>query len=171
MKKQNLSHRITSVILSLLMLTSMLVLPETAGLSVQASAESLTQAASGEHLTEVPEGYTAVSTIEDLYAIRSNPARNYILMNDIDLSATAPGGEWDGGNGWTPIPEFSGTLDGNGFSLNNLYFYGELESACFIKQIKAENVNNAKIKNLAVNNMSVSGSIKNCNYSAPPHQI
>ena len=133
MKTTHLTHRITSVILSLLMLTSMLVLPETAGLAATtASAETLTQAASGEHLTEVPEGYTAVRTIEDLYAIRSNPSGKFILMNDIDLSATAPGGEWDGGNGWTPIPEFSGTLNGNGYVISNMNIYGDIQYSGFI---------------------------------------
>lgn len=39
---------------------------------------------------EVPAGYTAIRTIDDLYAIRNNLSGKYILMNDIDLSqATA----------------------------------------------------------------------------------
>ncbi len=160
MKPKHISHRITSIILSILMLTSMLVLPQSAAVAVQASAETLTQAPSGGHATTVPEGYTAVRTMEDLYAIRSNPGGKFILMNDIDMSATAPGGDWDGGNGWTPIPLFSGTLDGNGYSLNNLYFYGDLESACFIIDVKTENISNANIKNITINKMNVFGNIK-----------
>ena len=136
-KTTHFSHRITSVILSLLMLTSMLVLPETAGLAAAtASAETLTQAPSGEHLTEVPEGYTAVRTIEDLYAIRATPSGKFILMNDIDMSATAPGGEWAGTNGWTPIPTFSGTLDGNGYVISNMNIYGDIQFSGFINENK-----------------------------------
>ena len=68
--------------------------------------------------TSIPEGYTPVYAIEDLYAIRNYPAANYILMNDIDISETAPGGDWDDGRGWTPIgPKFTGVFDGNGFSV------------------------------------------------------
>ena len=132
MKTKHISHRITSVILSILMLTSMLVLPQSAAVAVQASAETLTQSPSGEHATTVPEGYTAVRTMEDLYAIRSNPTGKFILMNDIDMSATAPGGEWDGGNGWTPIPTFSGILDGNGYALSNMNIYGNIKCSGFI---------------------------------------
>ena len=33
----------------------------------------------------VPEGYTPIYTIDDLYAVRNDLSGNYILMNDIDL--------------------------------------------------------------------------------------
>ena len=51
------------------------------------------------------DGYTEISTVEDLYTINTNLSGSYRLMNDIDLSeATAEGGEWDySGNGWEPI--------------------------------------------------------------------
>jgi len=78
----------------------------------------------------VPEGYTPIYTIDDLYAIRNNLSGNYILMNDIDLSETAPGGDWDCGYGWKPIggkgeDSFSGTFDGNGYAIKNMHIYGE----------------------------------------------
>lgn len=73
---------------------------------------------------EVPAGYTGVYTIDDLYAIRNNLSGNYILMNDIDMSETAPGGDWDNGNGWSPIDNFSGTFDGNGYAIKNMHIYG-----------------------------------------------
>ena len=84
--------------------------------------------------TEIPDGYTPLYTIDDLYNIRSNPYGKYILMNDIDLSATAPGGEWDCGTGWSPIPTFSGTLDGNGHTISNMNIYGDVQYAGFIGQ-------------------------------------
>lgn len=73
---------------------------------------------------EVPEGYTPIRSVDDLYGINNNLEGNYILMNDIDLSQTAPGGEWDFGNGWRPIDNFSGTLNGNGYRIMNMTIYG-----------------------------------------------
>lgn len=79
---------------------------------------------------EVPEGYTGIYTIDDLYAVRNNLSGKYILMNDIDLSETAPGGDWDNGNGWKPIGDdssgyFEGVFDGNGYKITNMHIYGD----------------------------------------------
>ena len=57
----------------------------------------------------VPEGYTAITTREELQAIAENPSGSYALMANIDMD----------GAEWTPIP-FSGKLEGNGFALYNL---------------------------------------------------
>ena len=51
-----------------------------------------------------------IHTAEDLVSISSNPTENYILMADIDME----------GQHWTPIKDFSGTLDGNGKTIENL---------------------------------------------------
>ena len=76
------------------------------------------------------DGYIEVRTVEDLYNIRNDLTANYILMNDIDLTAaTAKGGDWDFmGNGWNPIGsgdiygnnEFSGKFNGNGHTISGL---------------------------------------------------
>lgn len=89
----------------------------------------------------VPEGYTGIYTIYDLYNIRSNPSGNYILMNDIDLSETAQGQAWDSGNGWLPINSFSGILDGNGYSIKNMHLYGNLRNGGFINENKGTVMN------------------------------
>ncbi|MBQ7962812.1 MAG: Ig-like domain-containing protein [Clostridia bacterium] len=74
----------------------------------------------------VPEGYTGIYDIEDLYLIRYNLEGNYILMADIDMTeATAEGGEWDSGSGWAPIGEtssapFKGIFDGNGHKITGM---------------------------------------------------
>lgn len=80
----------------------------------------------------VPSGYTPIYTIEDLYGINDNLNGNYILMNDIDLSETKQGGEWDSGSGWTPIGTsgddkeyFTGIFDGNGYRIENMTIYGK----------------------------------------------
>ncbi len=78
----------------------------------------------------VPEGYTAINSLDDLALIRSNPKGNYILMNDIDMTdATKPGGSIDTGNGWVPIKSFSGTFDGNGHYIKGMNIYGETTEA------------------------------------------
>jgi hypothetical protein len=74
--------------------------------------------------------FVEVYTILDLYNIRYNLDGNYILMNDIDLTAaTAEGGDWDfDGRGWNPIggediysnSAFSGIFDGNGHSIKGM---------------------------------------------------
>ena len=90
--------------------------------------------------TKIPNGYTPIYTIEDLYGINDDLNGNYILMNDIDLSETKPGGDWDAGNGWTPIgtnmsdnsycDSFSGIFDGNGYRIKNMTIYGEKNPMC-----------------------------------------
>lgn len=87
----------------------------------------------------VPQGYTAINSIADLALMRSNPRGNYILMNDIDLTnATKRGGSLDTGNGWVPIKNFSGTLDGNGHYIKGMHIYGKAkpdESYGFFAQV------------------------------------
>ncbi len=88
---------------------------------------------------DVPEGYTAITNMEELYAIRSNPSGKYILMNDIDMSETAKGGKWDCGTGWAPIPTFSGTFDGNGHKLMNMHIFGSVsDKAGFIAVLSSK---------------------------------
>lgn len=45
-----------------------------------------------------------------LNAVRNYPESNFILLNDIDLSRY----------NWIPIPKFSGSLDGKGYTIKNL---------------------------------------------------
>ncbi|MBD7970392.1 S-layer homology domain-containing protein [Paenibacillus gallinarum] len=50
-----------------------------------------------------------ISTWEELQAIADNPSGNYELTQDINMDNKP----------WEIIPEFTGTLDGNGFSIEN----------------------------------------------------
>ena len=81
----------------------------------------------------IPEGFTPIYNIEDLYAVRNSLSGKYILMCDIDMAETAPGGDWDSGNGWLPIGDekdgFSGKFDGNGHKLLNMHIYGNIRYA------------------------------------------
>lgn len=54
-------------------------------------------------------GSTLISTAADLDLIRSNPAGDYRLAADIELTGS-----------FTPIPSFSGTLDGAGHTISGL---------------------------------------------------
>ena len=46
-----------------------------------------------------------------LNAVRNYPESNFVLVNDIDLSKY---------ENWVPIPKFSGSLDGKGYTIKNL---------------------------------------------------
>lgn len=99
-------------------------------LVVPSSASNLTASAAttqeSNDESAIPEGYTPIYDAADLYAIRNDLEGKYIMMADIDLSeATAPGGELDTGNGWNPIQNFNGTLDGNGHYIKGLTIYGK----------------------------------------------
>lgn len=51
-----------------------------------------------------------IYTRADLENIKLDTTASYKLMNDIDLSS----------KNWTPIQNFSGTLDGNGHVISNM---------------------------------------------------
>lgn len=59
-----------------------------------------------------------ISTVEELQAISSGPSGDYVLVNDIDASETVG---WNGGAGFLPIVNFSGSLDGAGFTIDGLF--------------------------------------------------
>ena len=90
-----------------------------------------------------------IYTRAELDAIRNNPGGSYILMNDIDLS----------GKNWTPIPEFWGTLDGNGHSIDNMTINNQNQGSdyydiAFINDIKNKGVP-VTIKNIKFKNVNV----------------
>jgi len=69
-----------------------------------------------------------IRTWYDLDAIRDNPGGSYLLMND--LNSTIPGYEElasptaNGGKGWQPIcgiVSFTGTFDGHGYKIKDLF--------------------------------------------------
>lgn len=102
--------------------------------------------------TEVPEGYTGIYDIADLWGIRNNPEGNYILMNNIDITEeTQEGGSWDAGTGWEPIETFSGILDGNGYQIIGLNYHdteGKYSRGGFIGTLNGGTVKNLGLKNI-----------------------
>ena len=88
----------------------------------------------------MPVGYTAVHDVTELQAaITGDPAGNYMLMGNIDLSSLS-----------APLAaNFSGTFDGNGYTMSGLNISGGSFSGLF------GNINGGTVKNLEINNASV----------------
>ena len=86
---------------------------------------AMTTLASVDENTTLDSGTYSISTAEELAKLATmtnngkvNGNAEFVLANDIDLSAYRENG------GWTPIgtnSEFSGTFDGNGYKIKNLY--------------------------------------------------
>ena len=74
------------------------------------SASEPTLNSSPEHLTEVPNGYIGIYTVEDLQNSTLNTDANYILINDLDLSSI---------DDWKGIDN-SSIFDGNNYTVSNL---------------------------------------------------
>lgn len=114
--------------------------------------------------TKIPAGYTPIYTVEDLYGINDDLTGNYILMNDLDLSGTMPGGDWDAGNGWTPIgtnvsnnsnwENFEGVFDGNGYRIKNMTIYGEENNPMCLGLFAS--IWEGTVKNLALVDVNIS---------------
>lgn len=93
----------------------------------------------------VAEGYTVITSAEDLQAMQDNLAGKYILMADIDLA----------GENWTPIGDirdpFTGEFNGNGYTISNLTldnntrdYYG------FFGRVEGAEISNAGFENANV---------------------
>lgn len=114
--------RLTSILLTLAMLVGLLPALSPQAEAAADDATALLQEVSTK--TSVPSGYTPIYDAEDLQNMQEDLTANYILMNDIDLS----------GINWKPMRYsktgvytlgFTGTLEGNGFTIRNLTVNGE----------------------------------------------
>ena len=96
-----------------------------------------------ESLETVPEGYTAVRTVNDLLAINNAPDGKYILMNNIGLSGT-----WEGL--CSDDEPFTGVLDGNGYTVSNManYCIGQEGKSIFLGLFQS--IEDAEVRNLTV---------------------
>ena len=110
------------------------------------------------------EGYTVIRTPEQLQAI-GNISGNYMLGNDIDLAeACAKGGSlYYAGLGFSPLFNkkalaFSGTFDGMGYSIKNIYI--NRPETPFVALFGYINVNKGSegvIQNLALEGGKIEG--------------
>jgi len=124
-----------------------------------------------------------IFTPEQLNGIRYAPDKHFVLGADIYLSV-AP---YNTGAGWLPIPSFSGTLNGNGKAINNLFinrpntqyvgFINELKPGALIKNLKLSNVNivggyavgglaaaNTMAGNTTIQNVALTGRVESTYY-------
>lgn len=110
------------------------------------------------------EGYTVIRTPEQLQAI-GNVSGNYMLGNDIDLAeACSKGGAlYYAGLGFSPLFNkkalaFSGTFDGMGYSIKNIYI--NRPETPFVALFGYINVNKGSegvIRNLAIEGGKIEG--------------
>ena len=133
-------------------LTAALMVCQTIPVNAQVSNYNSTSDTSMLYSTNDFTGFTEISSVTDLQKLRSNPGGNYVLTSDIDLSeATSEGGEWDNGNGWEPIAEFSGILDGNGYRIKGMNIYGDvITNIGFIKKLSGT-IRNLGLTDIAIN--------------------
>lgn len=115
-----------------------------------------------------------ISTIEQLQLIGNDPAYpldgDYVLTQDIDASDTV---NWNDGAGFEPIGRlstpFTGTLDGNGYSIDGLVISRPLENEVALFAAATGNIKNVEVIGTITGNGNVacicaiaSGSISFC---------
>ncbi|MFV1883882.1 MAG: GLUG motif-containing protein [Balneola sp.] len=96
-----------------------------------------------------------ITTLKQFQAIRYFLSHHFVLMNNIDASATSG---WNGGSGFAPIGDlnapFLGEFDGQGYSVSNLTIdrpssnYTGVFGCIFFQAV---------IRNLSLNNVSITG--------------
>ncbi|GHH99736.1 fibronectin type III domain-containing protein [Neobacillus kokaensis] len=140
--------KLFTIISSLLLIILIGVISHT---SKNVNAEVISEPAS---LTEVPDGYIGIYTMDDLDKVRQSLSGKYILMNDIDLSkSTDKGGLYDrNGAGWEPIGSketpFTGIFDGNNYKIIGLKMAMKSESPIYAGLFGA--ASNSQLRNISI---------------------
>lgn len=105
---------------------------------------------------------TAITNVTELQAMKDTLGGNFYLANDIDASATK---DWNNGAGFEPIgvsgSSFTGTLEGNGFTITGLY----MDSSQFVADLGRTNnhvglfghTTGATVNNLTIKDMVIEG--------------
>ena len=98
--------------------------------------------ASGSVGKEYTPGKTSVYTAEDLMLMQELPDNDYVLKANIDMKGAV----------WTPVVGFSGTFDGNGYTISNLTIEAaDRSNLGFFGDTTAESV----VTDLALRNVTV----------------
>lgn len=114
---------------------------------------------------EPPAGYIGIYDIDDLQAIGNDPDYpldgDYVLMNDIDASATAT---WNGGAGFAPIESFTGTLDGQGYVIDGLVINRPATRELGLIKYNYGAITNLGLENISITGLFLLGGIASANY-------
>ena len=100
--------------------------------------------------------YMLVNTVHDLQNMQNYLSGAYALGRDIEAGATA---SWNGGKGFAPIgtyysADFTGTFDGQGQTISNLFIN---RPASQFVGLFASNEFSATVRNLGLLNVSITG--------------
>ena len=128
---------------------------DTSGMTTLASVDETTSLTSGTYSISTADELSKLAAMTNNGLIGENT--EFVLANDIDLSA------YSTGEGWTPIgiydvingstTYFRATFDGNGFVISNLYInrLNDYDQGLFGR------VDGAEIKNIGLENVDVTG--------------
>ena len=109
-----------------------------------------------------PQNPYAITTIQELQAMEADLDANYILGQNIDASTTQ---SWNSGAGFKPIGTnsnpFTGSLDGNGNTISNLFVNHSIPRTGLFGFINGnQGTGNNTFTDLALNNVVITGSSK-----------
>ena len=93
-----------------------------------------------------------ITNSQELQAMKEDISANYILGNNIPASGTS---SWNGGNGFSTVGSsspFTGSLDGQGYSVQGLHIDSSNERIGLFSQ-----TDGATIQNLALTNLDITG--------------
>ena len=113
------------------------------GITAPGSSPSCTSGGSG---TDA-DPYVLNSATDFDQCLRAEPTKSFIMKNGIDLSSSGV---------FTPITSFSGTLNGNGYTLSNMVYNDPgtgLRGVALFRQVTS----GAVIKNLKISNFDLHG--------------
>lgn len=91
-----------------------------------------------------------ISDCGKLQELNSDPSAYYLITNDIDCSDTV---NWNGGAGFTPIFGFTGNLNGQGYTISDLFI--SQPSATYIGLVSV--MNGGAIFKLNLENVDITG--------------
>ncbi|MES2219298.1 MAG: hypothetical protein V4501_12920, partial [Pseudomonadota bacterium] len=107
------------------------------------------------------ENTPTITNLIQLQLVATNPSGNYTLANNIDASATV---NWNNGAGFTPIGNsggagayFSGSFNGNGKVISNLYIYEPSATYVGLFSVIVIGPITPTVQNLGVINANITG--------------
>lgn len=110
-----------------------------------------------------------INSPEDMQYLHQNPNGYFKLGQDVDMSS------YTTGDGWLPVPEFSGKFEGRGYIISNLNvsrasqrycgLFGQVKNGASINNLKLENVNIIGGEYTGAIAGACSGNVSNCTVS------